>query len=199
MNSTKNAAATAGIARAGHRRLGQEQPDHVAAARRDDAVEAVAREVGAPDARNSICASGIGGAQDVERGARAQRQVDREADQREQQREPVDRREVREEGADRVEERGEGVAERGDREHAHYLRTAQGRTNAPVSAAITPAPSEAEARIGVVERQPQQRRGRVAGELEGRDHRRPARAVARHRLDRERVDARPRPAPSRAR
>src|SRR3954449_5532909 len=42
-----------------------------------------------------------------------------------------------------------------------------------------------------VERQPQQRRARVAGELEGRHHRGRARAVARHRLDRHRVHARP--------
>ena len=50
---------------------------------------------------------------------------------------------------------------------------------------------EAEHRIDVVERQPHQRRGGVAGELERRDDRRPARAVAGHGLDRHHVDARP--------
>ena len=140
--------------------------------------------------RNSIFDVRIGGAQDVKRRPRAQRQVDREEHQRQEQRRPRDGGEVREEVADRVEERREGVSE-GREQHAFYLGTRSGRMNTRGQRGEHAGAQEPERGIDVVERQPHQRRGRVAGESERRDHRRPTRPVVRHGLDRERVDPGP--------
>jgi hypothetical protein len=103
-----------GIARVGDRALGQEHADHVAAARRDDVVEAVGGDVGRPDALEREALGRVGGAQDVKRGPRAERQVDRERDQRDEQRAEVDVGQAREEIADSVEEGRDVAAERGE-------------------------------------------------------------------------------------
>ena len=66
------------VARARDGRAGEEEPHDVAAAGRHDGVEAVAGEVGAPDALEPEPLVGIGGAQDVERRARPHRQVGEE-------------------------------------------------------------------------------------------------------------------------
>src|SRR5437764_8211746 len=110
------------IGRPGHRRLGQEQADDVAAAGRDDRVEAVAREVRAPDVEPSEARLRVGRAQDVERRPRAERQVGGERQQGQQQGAPVNGRQVREERVDRVEELAERVAEGGGGDHRSQYR-----------------------------------------------------------------------------
>ena len=113
------------IARPGDRGLREEQLDDVAAASRDDVVEADRRDVGAPDPPPLEADRGIGRAEAVEEGARADRQVGAEEQQAEHQRRPVHGREVAEELPDGFEERVERLAERcrdGRREHRLNVR-----------------------------------------------------------------------------
>src|SRR5207253_6993696 len=81
-----------GVARAGDRGAREKELDDVAAAGRNDVVEADGGEVSAPDAPERKRNAGVGGAQAVEVGARAQRQVQAEEDEPEQEHRPVDRR-----------------------------------------------------------------------------------------------------------
>ncbi len=120
--STPNVADHRGVARVRDGRLDEEELDHVAAAGRDDVVEAVGRDVGAPDQAVGDLLVRVGGAQRVVQRLGAQREVADERHHPQQERDQADRREAVEEASDRVEEVPRAVKDRGERHEAEGIR-----------------------------------------------------------------------------